>query len=152
MVRKSAPASSRCVAKQWRSVCGWTRFFKPARWAACLTAWKTLLALIGTSVVSTASTGEEVGFGPETRPQPIFAKLFEQPWAKHDSRDPDCPCLGGCESACGRCRHHSLSTAPVLRVVARSRTASAARRVQRVVGGLDQPLDLLPAQDVGQPN
>jgi hypothetical protein len=32
--------------------------------------------------VSTASTGEEVGFGPETRPQPIFAKLFEQPWAK----------------------------------------------------------------------
>src|ERR1022692_3082131 len=27
--------------------------------------------------VSTASTGEEVGFGPETRPQPIFAKLFE---------------------------------------------------------------------------
>src|ERR1039457_4216288 len=34
--------------------------------------------------VSTASTGEEVGFGPETRAQPIFAKLFEQPWAKHD--------------------------------------------------------------------
>src|ERR1022692_2800124 len=80
---------------------------------------------------------------------PIFAKLFEQPWAKHDSRDPHCPCLGGCESACGHCRHHShphcpclggcesacghcrhhsLSTAPVLRVVARSRTASAARR------------------------
>src|ERR1039457_2914778 len=51
MVRKSAPASSRCVAKQWRSVCGWTRFFKPARWAACLTAWKTLLALIGLKLV-----------------------------------------------------------------------------------------------------
>src|ERR1019366_8873871 len=77
--------------------------------------------------VSTACTGEEVGFGPETRPQPIFAKLFEQPWAKQ-RRDPHCPCLGGCESACGHCRHHSLSTAPVLRVVARSRTASAARR------------------------
>ena len=31
MARRSAPASYRCVAKQWRSKWGYTRFWRPAR-------------------------------------------------------------------------------------------------------------------------
>src|ERR1022692_4257107 len=81
--------------------------------------------------VSTASTGEEVGFGPETRPQPIFAKLFEQPWAKHDVAILIALALVDVNQHAGTVDiiHFQLhQTAPVLRVVARSRTASAARR------------------------
>jgi len=38
MVRRSAPASSRCVAKLCRSVCGETRLVMPAAFAASVTA------------------------------------------------------------------------------------------------------------------
>src|SRR6266849_6001108 len=46
MLRRSAPASSRCVAKQCLSVCGCTSFWRPARWAASLQASQTTLVSI----------------------------------------------------------------------------------------------------------
>src|SRR5271169_4326010 len=51
MVRRSAPASSRCVAKQCLSVCGCTSFWRPACWAAFLQASQTTLVVIGVSPV-----------------------------------------------------------------------------------------------------
>src|ERR1019366_5605111 len=41
MVRRSAPFSSKCVAKQWRKVWGWIRFCRPARWAAFWQAYRS---------------------------------------------------------------------------------------------------------------
>src|SRR5215831_10580939 len=50
MVRRSTPASSRCVAKEWRRVCGWTGLSMPALLAACSQAYQTTLSDMGISV------------------------------------------------------------------------------------------------------
>ena len=49
MVRRSAPPSSRCVAKLCRRVCGPMRFLIPAFAAALLQAYQTVLSEIGPS-------------------------------------------------------------------------------------------------------
>src|ERR1035438_7822126 len=69
MVRRSAPASSRWVAKQWRNVCGWMSIPRPARVAASRQASQTILVVIGWSDVcqrlpgnSHNPAGTELGF------------------------------------------------------------------------------------------
>jgi hypothetical protein len=49
MVRKSAPSSIMCVAKQCRRVCGVTCFWIPASRATCCTASQITLGVIGLS-------------------------------------------------------------------------------------------------------
>jgi Group II intron, maturase-specific domain len=43
MVRRSVPASNKCVAQLWRSVCGVTRLRMPAQCAASLQAIQTVM-------------------------------------------------------------------------------------------------------------
>ena len=73
MVRKSAPASSRCVAKQCLSVCGVTCFSMPALCAACCTASQITLAVIGLSARQPLTVpGNRYVFGPH--PAPVLAQ------------------------------------------------------------------------------
>ena len=77
MVRKSAPDSSRWVAKQCLIVCGWTLLSSPARTAACCTASQTLLDVTGDIAVGmSASTGEQVSFRFGVRRAPVVAKFL----------------------------------------------------------------------------
>jgi hypothetical protein len=50
IVRRSAPASSRCVAKQCRSVCGPSFLWMPPRVAAARQTFHTVLSEIGCSL------------------------------------------------------------------------------------------------------
>ena len=69
MVRRSAPASSRCVAKQCLSVCGCTSFWRPARWAAFLQASQTTLVVIGVSPVCQRLPGNSHALGLRGNPR-----------------------------------------------------------------------------------
>src|SRR5664279_3322227 len=51
MVRRSAPFSSKCVAKQCLRVWGWIRFCRPARWAAFWQAYHTVFGVMGRGAV-----------------------------------------------------------------------------------------------------
>src|SRR5260370_4488646 len=68
MVRRSAPASSRCVAKQCLSVCGCTSFWRPACWAAFLQASQTTLVVIGVSPVCQRLPGNSHALGLRCNP------------------------------------------------------------------------------------
>src|SRR5258707_2200311 len=68
-MRRSAPGSSRCVAKQCLSVCGCTSFWRPARWAASLQAFQTTLVVIGVSPVCQRLPGNSQALGLRCNPR-----------------------------------------------------------------------------------
>ena len=63
MVRRSAPFSSRWVAKQWRSVWGCSGFSIPARCAASRQAYQTTLVVMGESAVCHRPPGNSHSLG-----------------------------------------------------------------------------------------
>jgi hypothetical protein len=78
MVWRSAAASSRCVAKQWRKVCGWTAFLRPARWAASLQAFQTTLVSIGVSPVCQRLPGNSHALGLRCNPRQCDRNFFRK--------------------------------------------------------------------------
>ena len=83
MVRRSAPASSRCVAKQWRNVWGWTCFWMPARWAAFLHAFRDRFRIDGLITVMPAVAWKQPYAGLSRQAVPVLAQFLEQFWAEH---------------------------------------------------------------------
>ena len=82
MRRRSAPASSRCVAKQCRRVWGCTFFFRPARRSGLLAGIPDDLAVdrrIGVVVV-----GKQPDSWLSLQAAPVLAQSFEEFRAEHD--------------------------------------------------------------------
>src|ERR1039458_7452498 len=70
MVRKSAPDSSRWVAKQCRRGCGCSGLLMPARWADSRQACQTTLSLMGGSATRLSDRGLKQ-MGGEAMPQGV---------------------------------------------------------------------------------
>src|ERR1039458_4318610 len=84
MVRRSAPFSSKCVAKQWRRVWGWIRFCRPARWAAFWQAYHTVFGVMGRGAVWQGPPGNNQSVGLRFKPRQVVAQSFQQDGTEHD--------------------------------------------------------------------
>ena len=77
-MRKSAPASRRCVAYEWRRRCGETRFSSWARVAAPRQASHTTFGVIG---LSARQFCDRAGKQPRLRPHPAAVTRGASPAA-----------------------------------------------------------------------
>ena len=82
-MRRSAPASSRCVAYEWRSVCGVTRLSMPALRVARRTASQITFDVIGRiGAPAMERAGEEIGLRPH--PAVVLTQRGEQRRTERD--------------------------------------------------------------------
>ena len=86
-VGRSAPPSTRCVAKLCRSRCGRTALVMPALCAASRQASHSTLGVIGLSAREPLTVpGNKIRL--RLHPPPVLAQRLEQFWAQRHSPDP----------------------------------------------------------------
>ena len=83
MVCRSAPASSKCVAKQCRSTWGYTRLLNPGAASGMLASVAGSLGIHGVIAAVPAVAWKQPDAGFFAQPPPVRAQFFEQHRAEH---------------------------------------------------------------------
>ena len=83
MVCRSAPASSRCVAKQWRSTWGYTLLLNPGTAGGILAGVARGLGIDGLITAVPAIAGKQPDAGFFAQAPPVRAEFVEQDGAEH---------------------------------------------------------------------